>query len=91
MDVDENLGIDHYVVVEAQSHSDAVSFALDIGLYFDGVENCGDCECCGDRWSFPYLPPTSTPQVYGDDVKFVSEGGNCYVHYLDGTVKMAVG
>ena len=24
--------------------------ACDIGIYFDGVANGADCECCGDRW-----------------------------------------
>ena len=39
------------VTIEAESAEDADRIAEEEGLvYFDGVENGQDCECCGDRW-----------------------------------------
>jgi len=45
---DDNVA--HSVVIEAENYDEAVDKALDIGIYFDGVENDIDCPCCGDRW-----------------------------------------
>lgn len=39
------------VWIEAVSTIHANERALDIGIYFDGVNNGVDCDCCGDRWS----------------------------------------
>jgi hypothetical protein len=47
-DVDENLCLSIYI--EAEKAEEAKEKALDLGVYFDGVENGVDCECCGDRW-----------------------------------------
>jgi hypothetical protein len=45
-----------FVLIEADSASDANTIAQSRALlYFDGVENAEDCECCGDRW---YRLPT---------------------------------
>ena len=47
-DIDDNLNIN--VIIEADSEMEANTKAYDIGIYFDGVANGADCECCGDRW-----------------------------------------
>lgn len=47
-DVDEN--ITHRVVIEAVSESEADIIAKNIGIYFNGVDDGLDCDCCGDRW-----------------------------------------
>lgn len=39
-----------YVIIEANSVEDANKKALELGLYWNGVEEDRDCECCGDRW-----------------------------------------
>ncbi len=41
----------HRVCIEADSYKEAESKALDMGVYYNGVEGGQDCECCGDRWS----------------------------------------
>src|SRR5690242_12193836 len=71
-DYDEDSGISHFVVVEAEDTDDANARAERIGLYFDGY---GDCSCCGDRWYEQYAYPysdsddgTEVPTVYGQDV-----------------------
>jgi len=39
------------VFVEASSSDEANAVAEANGLYFDGIEEGRDCDCCGDRWS----------------------------------------
>ena len=64
MDVNERVS--HYVLVQAPTASQADSIAEAIvGIYFNGVEDGMDCECCGDRWY-----PNSGNQ-YGDKVPLV--------------------
>ena len=41
---------DVVINIEADSAEEANEIALDNGIYFDGVEEDKDCECCGDRW-----------------------------------------
>ena len=52
-DVDLDIGLNINVIVEADSIGEANMKATEIGIYFDGVTNGTDCECCGDRWSRP--------------------------------------
>ena len=52
-DVDLDMGLNINVIVEADSIGEANVKAREIGIYFDGVANGTDCECCGDRWSRP--------------------------------------
>lgn len=46
--VDENIS--HRVVIEADTYDEAEALAFDFGIYYDGVEEGYDCDCCGDRW-----------------------------------------
>ena len=50
-DVDDKLCASLYI--EAENEEDAIQKAFDMGVYFDGVEDGHDCECCGDRWYEP--------------------------------------
>lgn len=50
-DIDDARGLGPRVWVEACDASHANSRALGLGIYFDGVRNGSDCDCCGDRWS----------------------------------------
>jgi hypothetical protein len=38
------------VFIEADTPEEANAIGLESGIYFDGVEQDYDCECCGDRW-----------------------------------------
>lgn len=92
---DLERGIGHYVIVEAYNGKDADRRARSIGLYFDGVRDCRDCDCCGDRWSEAYGKGTPDPSHYGealemaeDDFRIGHVAGRPYVfvHYIDGRV-----
>lgn len=45
-----NKILGYVVIIEAETPEKANKKAEEIGIYFDGVENGEDCECCGDRW-----------------------------------------
>lgn len=89
---DPSSGVTHYVIVEADSETEAMNYAESIGLYFDG----DDCPCCGDRW---YSPDAGTdiPKIYSEPVdtyRFAAagfgkciKGPECYVHLKDGSFK----
>ena len=38
------------VFVQADNAADANRIAQDHGVYFNGVADGIDCDCCGDRW-----------------------------------------
>ena len=63
-DIDAENGLAHYVIIEADSMEEANEKATSIGIYFDGVEDGMDCECCGDRWSSD-PDEYKTPMIYG--------------------------
>jgi len=44
----------HEVIVEASNKEEAIEIAMDLGIYFNGVDDGFDCPCCGDRWYEPY-------------------------------------
>lgn len=102
-DLDHEQGITVHVIIEANSAEDANRRAEEIGLYFDGVYEDLDCECCGDRWSRAWNDKEgkAKPTVYGDDLTEVTwddyaanfplatkwQDPMCYVHYADGSFK----
>lgn len=47
-DVDDK--VTHRVFIEAGSEHEATEKALELGIYFQGVDDGIDCPCCGDRW-----------------------------------------
>jgi len=64
-EIDNKLG--HIVIIEipdsiaetydAEKIADYIEnrYPIDTGIYFNGVEEGIDCECCGDRWSIYHL------------------------------------
>ena len=63
-----------YVIIEADDASEANLIAYDHGIYFNGVQNGQDCNCCGDRWYPVYeYAGEETPQLSTNthDVKIV--------------------
>lgn len=95
-DPDEGIGL--YVIIEADDEDHAIRRAEEIGLYFDGVESRGDCECCGDRWYPDYdsdaLPSEpmvgdETPEeavAHGED-GFYGMDKTIFIHYLSGEIR----
>lgn len=60
-----DAGITHFVIIEANDPDHAVKRAEYIGLYFNGVADGQDCECCGDRWDAPWRDEgTREPTIY---------------------------
>ncbi len=51
---DEDNGLGPHVWIEAHHADHANERAEKIGIYFDGVSEGVDCDCCGDRWSRTY-------------------------------------
>ncbi|MEV8022530.1 hypothetical protein AB0O76_40810 [Streptomyces sp. NPDC086554] len=94
-DYDESAGISHFVIIEADSPKDAIDRAEEIGLYFDGDN---DCSCCGNRWS-DYLDDDDAedfPAIYGSpasehldhefSMKWI-DGYEGFIHYKDGVTE----
>ena len=56
------------VIIEANSENEAIEKAESLGIYFNGVSDGCDCECCGDRW---YKPSEMIfPFEYGSNLTF---------------------
>ena len=95
-DHDEKAGIGHYVIVEAKDAEDANRRAESIGLYFNGVSDDRDCECCGDRWYEQSNDEGSdSPMIYDQDVSsgqympsWLAWGLDSYIHYMDGRIEV---
>lgn len=57
----------HYIIIEANSASEANELAEDNGIYFNGVNTGKDCSCCGNRWSKSWEEDaTEVPMIYGE-------------------------
>jgi hypothetical protein len=88
---DEASGIGPSVIVEASSAEEANEKAQSLGIYFDGVDDDTDCDCCGDRW-YPVDEDDGkyVPSHYGDFVEdVVADWYNTgsYVHRLNGEIQ----
>jgi hypothetical protein len=82
--VDKDRGVGHTVFIEAVDSTEASRKAQEIGIYFDGVDNGDDCECCGDRWmdypdAIAVISKQDLPKSYFNDQYFI--------HYADGTIE----
>lgn len=91
---DASRGISVDVYVEADSADEANERALEIGLYFDGVDGGRDCDCCGNRWyeetyaqDDDFEPPTEDEALLIDEnarstpMKWADEGNyDVFVH-----------
>ena len=63
--VDDDLC--HRLFIEADSADEATAIAESMGVYFDGVDDGMDCECCGDRWYRQWPTDGKTlPIKFGD-------------------------
>lgn len=85
------------VWVEAETPENADVVALEHGIYFDGVQNGYDCECCGDRWQAASAYASElVPAMYDDVVtggvlesQYPIESG--LIIYADGRTETVVG
>lgn len=98
-DFDEDRGITHHVVIEADNAESANDLALSKGLYFDGCADGSDCPCCGDRWHEVWCDDAGNdvPSVFGKAlgrkfepflaISWMPDGRETAVHYLDGRIE----
>lgn len=95
-DFDEEAGITHWVIVEAETEEEAIDRAEKIGLYWNGCDDGMDCPCCGDRWSNYLASSYEKPSIYGEPLTeetfsdrglgvWMNEGKEACVHFKDGT------
>jgi hypothetical protein len=95
---DEQRGIGHHVIVEADNYKQANRIAEDIGLYFDGCADDIDCPCCGDRWYEQYKENgDEVPSIYGTPVHEADQWidwnpgkPTAFVHYSNGLIESVV-
>lgn len=68
--ITEDPAIAPYMIFEAVSAADANLWASVYGLYFDGVADGRDCNCCGDRWSEQWSDDRGedVPLIYGEPI-----------------------
>ena len=77
------------VVIEADTYEQAELKALELGVYYDGVDEGLDCSCCGDRWyqgqcvDIKSQTITEYLQEYADEYGW--ESPSVIIHYADGT------
>ena len=88
----QNNSFGHFVgtpliFVQADNAADANSIAQDHGVYFNGVADGIDCDCCGDRW-YPVHDDAAQDQPssygYGGGVTVYS-AGHKYIDYCGDT------
>jgi hypothetical protein len=90
--IDEQVA--HYVIIEANSAKEANQIAESMSIYFDGVQDGRDCDCCGDRW-YPQWDERGDdePLIYNQKPQEYSpmfgRAGEiyCHVYTLDGLQK----
>lgn len=81
--IDDNIAIGPQVWIEADNIDAAINKATSIGIYFNGVEDGQDCECCGDRWYVPYGDGEEKVKTSKYDFHWHD---TVYVHNIDGTI-----
>lgn len=94
---DPEAGVGIVVFIEANNADQASARAQDIGIYFDGVREGRDCECCGDRWNEPWHDDgDDVPMLYGEEWRAIEPGEDpemdwglpSYIHPLEGPFRV---
>lgn len=66
--------VDAYVIIQAPDADTANQLAENIGIYFNGVAEGYDCECCGDRWCSQWSDEgKAEPEIYGRKVPYSTD------------------
>lgn len=91
----------HRVFIQSTDLDSACTFAESLGIYFNGVDDGHDCECCGDRWYKPYgtvnFPLEYTKKLTFNDIEeyaqyLANEYGwtipDARLYYYDSDVKL---
>ena len=79
------------VIIEANSEAEAERIAVDdLGIYFNGVEDERDCECCGSRWSSHTYVVAKTKEELNTYMSERSYSYDTVVHFADGTKRYLI-
>ena len=82
-------GLYKNIIIEAKTADEANKIACDVfEVYFDGVYNGSDCDCCGDRWYPAMEPGDDAPMIYGMPAEqyetVIDWGVSDVIRYADG-------
>ena len=92
----QNNSFGHYngtplVFIQADNAKAANAIAQDNGIYFNGVADGIDCDCCGDRW-YPVqdddaldVPTGYVADSNFDYIKKIYNDGDDYIDYSGNT------
>jgi hypothetical protein len=79
------------VIIEANSEAEAERIAVDdLGIYFNGVEDERDCECCGSRWSSYVYTVAETKEDLNSYISDPTYSYDTVVHFADGTKRYLI-
>lgn len=79
--IDKKRGIGEIVIIEAVNADHANRIAERKGLYFNGVDEGKDCDCCGDRWY-----PQTRHSYFLLPKRQYFFNKSTYIHFLDGKI-----
>ena len=71
------------IVKDARDEKHAIEIALKAGMYFNGVADGVDCDCCGDRWN-------GISGEYGDLDKAVANANDSFIDEHNGVPKYVI-
>jgi hypothetical protein len=75
------------LVIQAPDEETADRIAIDHGVYFNGVADGIDCDCCGDRWS-PAWSCDGPEDVSDDDALFIITDIRALTQLNDGPIRI---
>ena len=71
------------IVKDARDEKHAIEIALAAGMYFDGVADGTDCDCCGVRW-------VPMAQEYDSAEKAVADANRSFIDEHNGIPKYII-
>ena len=71
------------IVKDARDEKHAIEIALAAGMYFDGVADGTDCDCCGDRW-------VPMAQEYDSAEEAVADANRSFIDEHNGIPKYVI-
>tara|TARA_R110000868_G_scaffold74313_1_gene214838 strand:+ start:896 stop:1228 length:333 start_codon:yes stop_codon:yes gene_type:complete len=84
--------LSRFVVIEAESYEKAEEKALNLGVYYNGVDSERDCSCCGDRWYegdmvIPFADKNIEDYLQREEDEYPCRDTMTILHLADGSKK----
>lgn len=85
---EEKNGVCHRLFIEADTYDLAEQKVFELGVYYDGVDEGYDCECCGDRWYSGNEVTEESVEKYAQKLatKYGWTSPDARLFYKDGTI-----